>query len=100
MTTSPALDPEVMKQAVEDVVTIHQVHGDQCVCGFSSPVSRDRTRHIAHALTAVLPAVIAAAEARGRADGWKVGYVTGHRQACHGRCTHGVARNPYRKTDL
>lgn len=26
---------------------------------------------------------------------WFAGYVYGHRQACPGRCTHGLPRNPY-----
>lgn len=44
-------------------------------------------------ITAVLPRVIAAT----KHAVWAEGYVTGHRQACRGRCTRGVARNPYPK---
>ena len=32
--------------ALFKVESIHHIHGDQCLCGFKSSVSRDRTKHI------------------------------------------------------
>lgn len=41
------------------VESIHQIHVHDCLCGFSSAVSRDRTKHI---VTATLNALDEAAE--------------------------------------
>ncbi|MBT2587907.1 hypothetical protein [Arthrobacter sp. ISL-95] len=32
--------------ALFTVESIHHIHGQQCLCGFASSVSRDRTKHI------------------------------------------------------
>ena len=29
-----------------NVESVHQIHGGECLCGFSSHVARDRTGHI------------------------------------------------------
>lgn len=37
---------EVVEDALVKVESIHHIHGDQCLCGFKSSISRDRTKHI------------------------------------------------------
>ena len=32
--------------ALHKVESIHHIHGQQCLCGFQSAVSRDRTKHL------------------------------------------------------
>lgn len=39
------MDPKV-KEALFGVESTHHIHGQECLCGFKSAVSRDRTKHI------------------------------------------------------
>lgn len=41
MSIGPRLEAELIK-----VESIHHIHGQECLCGFKSAVSRDRTKHI------------------------------------------------------
>lgn len=41
-------------EALFKVESIHHIHGNQCLCGFSSFVSRDRTKHIMEVTIAAL----------------------------------------------
>lgn len=36
----------VVAEVHYDVESKHQIHGTECLCGFKSYVSRDRTKHI------------------------------------------------------
>lgn len=49
VTVEPApLEPSAKDAATElsKVEGIHHIHGHECLCGFNSAVSRDRTKHI------------------------------------------------------
>jgi hypothetical protein len=35
-----------IEAALFQIESVHHIHGDQCLCGFKSSVSRDRTKHI------------------------------------------------------
>lgn len=37
---------ETIEQALFKVESVHHIHDIQCLCGFKSHVSRDRTKHI------------------------------------------------------
>lgn len=47
---------EAEKRARWDVESRHHFHGVDCLCGFTSPVSRQRTEHITGALMDALRA--------------------------------------------
>lgn len=51
-TTIAAHLEAVAGDAAVAVAGIHQIHVDQCVCGFQSAVARDRTKHVADAAVA------------------------------------------------
>ena len=46
MTDLRALLNDAAKSELFKVESIHHIHADQCLCGFTSSVSRDRTKHI------------------------------------------------------
>lgn len=43
-----------VEAALYDVESKHHIHGQACLCGFSSAVARDRTKHIARETMATL----------------------------------------------
>ena len=45
--------------ALFKVESIHHIHGDQCLCGFKSSRSRDRTKHIMDVTLAAAPSTVA-----------------------------------------
>ncbi|WP_064442284.1 hypothetical protein [Hoyosella altamirensis] len=45
---------DAVKESLYSVESVHHIHGHACLCGFSSPVSRDRTKHIARETLAEL----------------------------------------------
>ncbi|WP_064442606.1 hypothetical protein [Hoyosella altamirensis] len=45
---------DAIEEALYDVESVHHIHGHSCLCGFSSAVSRDRTKHIARETLASL----------------------------------------------
>lgn len=49
-----AVDEVKLAEAKHSVDSIHQIHGDTCLCGFSSARSRSRTEHITGALAELL----------------------------------------------
>lgn len=51
-----AADEAKLAGAKYSVESIHQIHGDTCLCGFSSARSRSRTEHITGALAELLGA--------------------------------------------
>jgi hypothetical protein len=51
----------LLAAALFKVESIHHIHGKQCLCGFESAVSRDRTKHI-------MEVTLAAAVTQGLAD--------------------------------
>lgn len=56
------ISDEAVEAALFKVESIHHIHGDQCLCGFKSAVSRDRTKHIMEVtLEAVAPFIAARA---------------------------------------
>lgn len=56
------ISSEAIEAALLKVAGIHHIHGIQCLCGFKSFVSRDRTKHIMDAaLDAAAPFIRAAA---------------------------------------
>ncbi|WMI33002.1 hypothetical protein SEA_PEGGYLEG03_61 [Arthrobacter phage PeggyLeg03] len=69
-TSNPQLDAELFK-----VESIHHIHGQQCLCGFQSAVSRDRTKHL-------MEVTIAALNVKElQADAWDSGFVSGKSRA-------------------
>jgi hypothetical protein len=54
---------ETLEWALFNVEAVHHIHADQCLCGFKSSVSRDRTKHI-------MDAAITAAKPHLLAQGW------------------------------
>lgn len=60
MPNQPPLNPDALSSNPElfVVASTHHFHGDECLCGFKSARSRDRTEHIMlHTLAAVQPEV-------------------------------------------
>lgn len=49
--------------ALFKVESVHHIHADQCLCGFKSYVSRDRTKHI-------MDATLEAATVHLKAEAW------------------------------
>jgi hypothetical protein len=50
-----SVDPG-LEAALFNVESIHHIHGQECLCGFKSAISRDRTKHImAITLEAAVP---------------------------------------------
>ena len=60
MTASVSLSAirEQHEAALFKVESIHHIHGDQCLCGFKSSISRDRTKHIMEATLAAAPSTV------------------------------------------
>jgi len=46
MTDFRGLLSDAAKSELFKVESTHHIHADQCLCGFKSYVSRDRTKHI------------------------------------------------------
>ena len=45
---------ERVRAAKHEVDSVHQIHGADCLCGYSSARSRSRTEHITEAMLAAL----------------------------------------------
>lgn len=79
---------EALAAALFKVESVHHIHGNQCLCGFKSHVSRDRTKHIMDVtLEAATPYLIAETAAdilegmRAWAGAQELGFLEGYSDA-------------------